>query len=150
MEILMKSESATQFGRQDSMNIAKIRPLVLTVLLVSSSASSQTFQELYSFCPTWWGCGNSNGYDPQAALTQGKDGDLYGTTTEGPDPGGCGTVFKVTPAGQLTTLASFNNTNGCWPHGALLQGSDGNFYGTTLYGSGSQGSVFSMTPSGEI
>ena len=52
-------------------------------------------------------------------MIQGKDGNLYGTTAYGGtydvDSGGDGTVFKMTTAGALTTLASFNNTNGADP-----------------------------------
>ncbi len=42
-----------------------------------------------------------------------------------------GTVFEITPAGELSTLVSFDGTNGIYPEAALVQGSDGNFYGTT-------------------
>ena len=52
---------------------------------------------------------------------------------------GMGTVFKVTTNGTLTTLVSFNHTNGANPHAALTLGNDGNFYGTTAYGGSSNG-----------
>ena len=45
-----------------------------------------------------------------------------------------GTVFKVTTNGTLTTLVSFNGTNGAYPHAGLTLGNDGNFYGTTSQG----------------
>ena len=44
----------------------------------------------------------------------------------------CGTVFQVTTNGTLTTLVSFNCTNGAYPYAALTLGNDGNFYGTTV------------------
>lgn len=63
--------------------------------------------------------------------------------------GGCGTVFKMTLAGVPTTLHSFNETDGSTPVGTLIQASDGNFYGTTLYGGGNGGgTVFKITPGG--
>ena len=67
---------------------------------------------------------------PSAPLVQGSDGNFYGTTPYGGANNG-GTVFQVTPAGALTTLVSFNGTNGSHPVAALVAGSDGNFYGTT-------------------
>ena len=48
--------------------------------------------------------------------------------------GGQGTVFKVTSDATLTTLVSFSGTNGANPYGELVQGNDGNFYGTTYQG----------------
>lgn len=105
---------------------------------------------LYSFC----GCGD--GGDPIAGLLQGSDGRLYGTTAGG-GAYGEGTVFRITTKGKLTTLASFDGTNGADPgFGPLIQGTDGNFYGTTLSGGASSacdngcGTVFRMTPSGQL
>jgi uncharacterized repeat protein (TIGR03803 family) len=93
----------------------------------------------------------TNGAFPDAALTQGSDGNFYGTTPGGSD--GVGTVFKVTTNGVLTTLASF--TDGGAPEGGLTQGSDGNFYGTTYYGGSyggllGYGTVFKVTTNGVL
>ena len=49
-------------------------------------------------------------------------------------PIGYGTIFKITTSGTLTTLYNFSFTDGSEPDGGLVQGSDGNFYGTTIYG----------------
>jgi len=83
---------------------------------------------------------------------QAIDGDLYGTTTaRGAAVGEDGTVFKITLQGGLTTLFSFNGTNGGQPYAALIQAADGDFYGTTLSGGVSgYGTVFEMTPSGTL
>jgi uncharacterized repeat protein (TIGR03803 family) len=90
-------------------------------------------------------------------LVQGTDGNFYGTTYAGGadqacnDPTGCGTVFKIAPAGKLTTLHSFLfNTEGNGPQAALIQGTDGNFYGTTLGGGAGDGTVFQMTRDGTL
>jgi uncharacterized repeat protein (TIGR03803 family) len=88
-----------------------------------------------------------------SSLVEGNDGDFYGVTNVG-GTNNDGTVFKVTPAGVETVLHSFTgcvngSTDGCQPATALIQGSDGNFYGTTAFGgSGSDGTVFKITPSG--
>ncbi len=51
----------------------------------------------------------------------------------------------------LTTLGSFNGTNGATPSASLVQGTDGNFYGTTQEGGAkSSGTVFKITPSGTL
>ncbi len=105
---------------------------------------------------TFYGFSSTDGSAPASGLIQGSDGYLYGTTYQGGAnmdlcPNGCGTVFKISLAGKLTTIQSFDSTNGANPIGALIQATDGNFYGTT-YGGGANGwgSVFEMTPSGTI
>ncbi|MDE0595317.1 MAG: hypothetical protein OSB65_08725 [Roseibacillus sp.] len=94
------------------------------------------------------------GQSPQAALVQGSDGNFYGTTSSG-GADDKGTVFKMTPAGVLTTLVEFTGAGGDnlgkHPNAALVQGSDGNFYGTTyLGGATDHGTVFKMTPAGVL
>ena len=95
----------------------------------------------------------TDGEDPVAGLVQGTDGNFYGTTLYG-GANGDGTVFKITPNGMLTTLHSFGSQvgDGTWPDGGLVQGTDGNFYGTTLIGGSHPdfGTVFSITPSGTL
>jgi uncharacterized repeat protein (TIGR03803 family) len=92
-----------------------------------------------------------NGYRPNpGALTLGPDSNFYGTTENG-GSNNDGTVFQVTTNGVLTTLVSFNGTNGADPAATLTLGKDGNFYGTTSaggIGSGSAGTVFRVTTNG--
>jgi len=91
-----------------------------------------------------------DGNEPQG-LIQGTDGNFYGVTFSG-GSNQEGTVFKLTPAGVLTTLVSFNGTNGSGPVGTLAEGTDGNFYGAT-YGGGDQysyGTVFKVTSTGSL
>ena len=98
----------------------------------------------------------TNGVHPYAALTLGIDGNFYGTTEEGGSGGGQGTVFKVTTNGTLTTLASFNNTDGASPYSELTMDTGGNFYGTTLWGGVSAaysmgyGTMFKATTDGTL
>jgi uncharacterized repeat protein (TIGR03803 family) len=100
----------------------------------------------------------TNGQLPDAELVQGADGGFYGTTEYGGQYNdsygyGCGTAFKVTSSGVLTTLVSFNCTNGAGysPWCPLPQGSDGNFYGTTRAGGSlGYGTLFQITPAGAV
>src|SRR5262249_27571536 len=93
--------------------------------------------------------GASDGNDPHAALIQGRDGNFSGTTAAGGNGGG-GTVFRMALDGTVTILHSFTGpqpADGFNPRAALLQASDGNFYGvTSLGGSSNGGTVFQMTP----
>lgn len=94
-----------------------------------------------------------NGYNPDAPLIVGQDGSLYGTTTGGGGTGGggFGTVFRVTPEGQFTTLVVFDRTNGASPERSLILAKDGNFYGTTyMGGTKQQGTLFRLTPGGQL
>jgi uncharacterized repeat protein (TIGR03803 family) len=91
-----------------------------------------------------------DGYKPTAGLVQATDGNFYGTTFEGGAGAcydGCGTVFKITPSGTLTTLHNFDRTDGANPVAGLVQDTDGNFYGTTESGgaNGNYGTVFSLS-----
>jgi uncharacterized repeat protein (TIGR03803 family) len=94
----------------------------------------------------------ADGSNPAAVLMQASDGNLYGTTEAGGANGNYGTVFKITPAGTLTTLHSFGGADGWEPAAGLVQASDGNFYGTTYIGgaNGNYGTVFKITPTGTL
>ncbi len=106
---------------------------------------------LYNFCAQT-NC--SDGALPAAVLAQGTDGNLYGTTASG-GANSQGTVFVITPKGVLTRLHSFcaqpNCTDGAQPEAGLIQGIDGNFYGTTYHGgTNNSGTVFRITPRGKL
>jgi uncharacterized repeat protein (TIGR03803 family) len=90
---------------------------------------------------------------------QGTDGNSYGTTSAGGKPvcgygaQDCGTVYKMTPSGALTTLYQFDFTHGGLPYAPLVQATDGKFYGVTRWGGNSScqfgcGVVFSITSTG--
>jgi uncharacterized repeat protein (TIGR03803 family) len=94
--------------------------------------------------------GNGDGNSPYGPPVQGTDGNWYGTMSSG-GANGQGTVYKLTPAGVLTTLYSFDSTHGAQPRAPLVQGTDGNFYGTTLYGGPDEdGVIFKITPAGKL
>src|SRR5216684_1226733 len=109
------------------------------------ATASPIYKQLFHFSGT--DGANSN------SLVQGTDGNLYGTTQSG-GANSAGTVFKITPAGALTTLYSFctaaNCSDGALPRNPLIQGADGNFYGTTtFYGANNiGGTVFKITSKG--
>lgn len=89
----------------------------------------------------------SNGAKPLSGLVQGSDGNFYGTTAQGGSSKNAGTVFRMTPAGQLTVLWRFNGTNGKQPTGTLLPSGDGGFYGTTAQGGvDDKGTIFKIIP----
>jgi uncharacterized repeat protein (TIGR03803 family) len=109
-----------------------------------------TLTTLYSFC-SQPNC--TDGDIPYARLVEGSDGNFYGTTGFGGADlvgclGGCGTVFKITPGGTLTTLHSFYSTSAADPIAGLIQ-DEGMLYGTTdLRGAYGWGTVFRITPRG--
>jgi uncharacterized repeat protein (TIGR03803 family) len=100
-------------------------------------------------------------------LIQASDGNFYGATGYGGSganctlSGGCGTIFKITSTGTLTTLYNFceqtNCADGYYPAGSLIQAADGNLYGVTHYGGANTktdypdyGTVFKITTSGVL
>jgi uncharacterized repeat protein (TIGR03803 family) len=103
-----------------------------------------TYEELYAFHAI-------DGLQPVAGLLLGSDGFLYGTTGY-LISGGEGTVFRFDPEFRvLTTLHSFTGTDGALPQGALIEGGDGFFYGTTrLGGDMNYGTVYRIDASGNF
>ena len=121
-----------------------------TVFQITPSGALTT---LYSFC-SQPNC--TDGSYPQAGLTLGSDGLLYGVTRVG-GTNNLGTVFSITTSGALNTLYSFAGTDGSDPLGTLIQASDGNFYGTTFTGgpgyspqSSGSGTVFKISSTGAL
>ena len=111
---------------------------------------SGTLTTLHSFA-------GAEGANPFAALIQGTNGNFYGTTSSGGANNNDGAIFEITPSGTLTILHSFDGTDGAHPEAGLIQGTDGNFYGTTPNGGAQQGgcaaevrcgTVFRITPNG--
>jgi uncharacterized repeat protein (TIGR03803 family) len=120
------------------------------------------FRTVYQFCSR---ANCTDGAWPINGVIQASDGNFYGVTYEGGAggtncPNGCGTIFKITPNGNLTTLYTFcsqlNCTDGAFPWGGLFQGSDGDLYGTTTGGGNSPnctlgcGTIFKIPISGGL
>lgn len=111
-----------------------------------------TLTVLHSFTSVNLNNVNQDGTQPESAVVIGKDGNLYGTTYDGGTHGG-GVVYKVTPTGTFTTLHSFSpgTGDGYNPFAALTLGTDGLFYGTTIYGGANdEGTVFQIRPAGTV
>ena len=123
---------------------------VFSIFLLSVGTSvfsdAQTFNSLVSFDVL-------NGANPGTmSLVQGTDGNLYGTTPGGGSTDIYGAVFKITPSGALTVMHSFVGTDGAFSVSGVIQGTDGNFYGTTEEGGakGPYGTIFKMTADGSL
>ena len=116
--------------------------LFLLLTSLSCPIEAVTINTLAIFNPA----PNGSGIEPPIL---GSDGNFYGVT------GGGGTynkgaIYKMTQAGVVTIIASFNGTNGAVPTG-IIQATDGNFYGATYAGGSSgNGAVFKMTPAGAL
>lgn len=102
--------------------------------------------------------GDHIGSTPQAPMIRASDGNYYGTTKHGARYDDTyndqGTVFKMTPAGVHTPIAGFiwpipGEHRGMWPTGALVEGDDGDLYGTTSAGGWNDaGTVFKVGKGG--
>jgi uncharacterized repeat protein (TIGR03803 family) len=121
-------------------------PVLAFFLMLASSAGAQ-FTPLYSF--------GAHAGDPAhpnypGAIVQGRDGNLYSTSHDG-GTDNAGTVFKITPAGQVSVLYNFDGVTGAFPSSGLTLGTDGNFYGTTYEnGPSNYGTVFKITLKGKL
>ena len=138
--------------KRASSELGSLKLLCVVLAFCAATAvgsHAQTLTTLHAFAGY-----PSDGGTPNAGLAQATDGNFYGTTyaggTSGNCQGGCGTVFRITPGGTLTTLHSFDFYDGASPSAALVQGTDGNIYGTTYGGGANQyyGTVFKITLSG--
>jgi uncharacterized repeat protein (TIGR03803 family) len=111
------------------------------------------FTVLYNFT------GGADGGYPLAGVIQDAEGNLYGEAAIGGystcEDEGCGTVFKLSPTGEETTLYTFyDGSDGGFPAGGLVRDAAGNLYGTTTGGGGwgdcpeyfGCGTVFKLTP----
>jgi len=118
--------------------VMSVMALALTVCL-TQSIEAQSYRVLYTFT------GGADGSAPEAGLTWDSAGNLYGTARSGGQTGpncgndyGCGTVFKLTPAGSGWTFSTIypfaGGLDGDTPVGRVIFGPDGNLYGTTEYG----------------
>ena len=105
------------------------------------------------------GCyGGGDGGYPLAGLIADSKGNLYGTSSGGFGSSNDGTVFELTPPlprihGWLYAVlhAFAGGSDGVYPEGGLIADSEGNLYGTTQGGGGSNdGTVFELTGTGSL
>ena len=124
-----------------------------TIFQITTGATLTT---LYSFC-SQSNC--PDGANPLAGLIQALDGNFYGTTSAGGTKG-AGTVFELSLGGNGTWTETvlysfcyqgFPCNDGINPYAGVVQGTDGNFYGTTSTGGlWGGGTVFQLIPGGTL
>lgn len=124
--------------------------VLLAVSVQPIALYGQTYSDIHDFNHTVDG---ANPYF-SGIVSQGRDGNMYGTTAVGVN-NVYGGVYKITPSGTSTNIYNFTGGNdGTYPYGGLTLGNDGNFYGTTTLGGGTNGcyygTVFKVTPSGTL
>ena len=108
-------------------------------------AAAQTYTVLHNYSAV-----GPRNFQYSAAMVQGRDGKLYGTSSQG-GTSGLGTVFNISLLGADTTLHSFDGTTGTNTYGGVTLGSDGNFYGTTFFGGSSNlGVIYKITSTGTL
>ncbi len=101
------------------------------------------YLELYDFA-------NAPGGSYPSLMAEGRDGNLYGVTAAG-GTASKGLIFKIGPAGNLSTVYSFDGTHGSTPVGGLTLGPDGNLYGMAEQGGANgEGNIFKVTPAGVL
>ena len=122
--------------------------IVIAICIAGAAISTQTDAAIYKVIYRFAGIFGDGG-SPQAALVEGTDGALYGTTAGG-GTFQKGTIFRITADGAYSTLFCFSGSDGAGP-GRLFQGNDGNFYGTTgSGGTSNNGTIFKITATGTL
>ncbi len=131
--------------------------LFILVTALAARAQAPSLQQLFAFACTSTSC--PDGKEPDA-LILASDGNLYGVSeysNTATGVAGGGTIFKMTPAGQITVLYTFpeNQTTGFFPNGyapdAIAEGSDGMLYGAASVGgttSASAGTLWRISKTG--
>jgi uncharacterized repeat protein (TIGR03803 family) len=89
-----------------------------------------------------------DGAAPYVPLIQGSDGAFYGTTTRTTNQLNSGTLFRITTSGEFTNLHFFNDSGGGFPYSGLVEGLDGDFYGTVYGLRGGHDRIFKITATG--
>jgi uncharacterized repeat protein (TIGR03803 family) len=114
--------------------------------VVYKITAAGTLTDVYKFCSE---AGCADGYGPNGGLVLDSNDNFYGTTSYG-GANQSGTVFQLSPTGTLKTIYSFSGgDDGQYPFSSLIQGPDGDLYGTTQAGGATKGGViFKITTQG--
>ena len=141
----MKPARNTCSDRSRTARSARLNVAAALACVLNQGAQGATLGSLHAFD------GTDGWITADTMLAQGRDGNLYGTSTSG-GVNGFGTAFRLSPDGAFTKLHDFDHYNdGNYPEGGLVLGKDGNLYGTTKQGGAyGDGTVFRMTPSGAV
>jgi len=137
----IRSQKEDSVGKSSLSKMACI--LFAFCVATTTTTTAQTYTDLYNF--------GTNSGDPASprytgVIAQGRDGNLYTTAPYG-GANNDGAVFKITPAGTLTVVHSFDGTDGANPWAGLTLGTDGNFYGATISGGKfGYGTIYRITP----
>ena len=114
-----------------------------TVFEITTSGTLTTLHNFNGFNPT-------DGSQPYGGLIQATDGNLYGTTNRGGSHN-VGIVYRITTSGTMRALHDLDyQPDGALPYAALVQATNGAFYGTASDGGGSEGTVFEVTSFGQF
>lgn len=110
----------------------KMGGLNSTGVIFNFDTNTNTYLDCYHFDSLNY----NNGGNPTGKLVETNNGNVYGYTTLGGLSNYNGTIFKFNPTTQVyLNLFQFTYTDGSLPeHGYMIQASDGNLYGTMIYG----------------
>jgi uncharacterized repeat protein (TIGR03803 family) len=127
MEYTVRASNCRRCRRPAILGILQAATFLIALLVATGLAAADTqFDILRAF--------DATALSPAAPLLLGADANFYGTTSQG-GAAGAGTIFRLTPAGDLTVLYAFTGgADGGYPYGGLIQSADGSFYGTTSSG----------------
>lgn len=123
-----------------TMSLRHIGALAWLFTALAAYATTATQSVIYTF----------PGAAVPSPLIQASDGNLYGSTASG-GTSNMGYVFRLTTGGAPAILYSFTGAaDGGLPYGNLIEGNDGNLYGTCTSGGSGNGTLFRMTLGGAI
>jgi uncharacterized repeat protein (TIGR03803 family) len=130
------------------MSFRRLLLVTLAALMAAVPGHAQNYFVMYNF-----GTNQGDPVQPQPGLiAQGRDGNLYGATGRG-GADQAGTVFKITPSGELTVIYNFEFpfSSGAYPTGGLTLADDGYLYGATQSGGTSNlGTIFKISTAGDL
>ncbi|HEY6337580.1 MAG TPA: choice-of-anchor tandem repeat GloVer-containing protein, partial [Candidatus Sulfotelmatobacter sp.] len=133
------------------LNVRLALAAIAIVFLMAASVSAQTYSTLFTYPID---TRNDSGIFTPGIMSQGQDGNIYGTIVDD-GSNGDGSAFKMTTSGEFTRIYAFCQLTGCVdgasPYGGLTLGRDGNLYGgAEVGGKNAFGTLFKLTPTGTL